>query len=131
MSKISYKAQKSSKTSKKIWEALEEITGLSNGVFGLRNRIFGKFFVLFYLTTFGNTSNLNIILGNSMISASIFFAWYILRSHCFWAQKFQNLRSFVSWTADVRTFFLACNLNVSKYSVSIMTQSPTESTQQA
>ena len=28
-------------------------------------------------------------------------------------------------------FFLACKLNVSKYSVLIMTQSPTESTQQA
>ena len=31
----------------KNWDNLEEITVLSNGVFGLRNRIFGKFFVLF------------------------------------------------------------------------------------
>ena len=31
----------------KNWDNLEEITVLSNGVFGIRNRIFGKFFVLF------------------------------------------------------------------------------------
>ena len=38
----------------KKYEALEEITVLSNGVFGLKNRIFGKFFVLFYLAMFGS-----------------------------------------------------------------------------
>ena len=41
---------------------------LSSGIFGLRNRIFGKFFGFFYLATFGNTSDLDEILGNSMIS---------------------------------------------------------------
>ena len=68
LSKLWYMAQNSSNTSKKKWEVLEEIKVLSYGVFGLQNRIFGKFFVSFHLTTFGNTSNVDEILGNSMIS---------------------------------------------------------------
>ena len=66
--KNSTQGSKIFKNFQKKWEALEEIRVLSNGFFGLRNRIFGKFFVLFYLTMFGNTSDLNEILGNSMIS---------------------------------------------------------------
>ena len=61
-------AQNSSNTSKKKWEVLEEIKVLSYGVFGLQNRIFGKFYWCLYLAKFGNTSDANEILGNSMIS---------------------------------------------------------------
>ena len=60
-------AQNSSNTSKKKWEVLEEIKVLSYGVFGLQNRIFGKFYWCLYLAKFGNTSDANEILGNSMI----------------------------------------------------------------
>ena len=71
-------AQNSSNTSKKKREVLEEIKVLSYGVFGLQNRIFGKFFVSFHLTTFGNTSNVDEILGNSYISVrQTLFVHYI------------------------------------------------------
>ena len=52
----------------KYWDNLEEFTVLSNGVFGLRNRIFGKCFVLFTWQCLEAPIDENEILGNSMIS---------------------------------------------------------------